>query len=160
MEFFLKVLLIESAHSFGISIFVFRVLPTLDVARAILMMNAVCTVPGILKLLLSKNQVSTAKRLVIFIMDICAVSMQITVFGIVFASKYMLKSSSAGSGGAVAGGGGSGSGSAGDDFPSSGEVGGDAFDAGGAAIEPETTESVFDSVGGKPLKLKNNYTTL
>lgn len=117
-------------------------LPTLDVARAILMMNAVCTVPGILKLLLSKNHVSTAKRLVIFIMDICAVSMQITVFGIVFASKYMLKSNA----GVSLSGGGGGASSGGDGGSSGG--GGDAFDAGGAAPEPDTTESVFDSAGG------------
>jgi hypothetical protein len=101
------------------------------------MMNAVCTVPGILKLLLSKNHVSTAKRLIIFIGDICAVSMQITVFGIVFASKFMLKSS-----------GGSSSGSGSSSVPSGG--GGDSFDAGGAAAgDVETTESVFDSVGSE-----------
>jgi hypothetical protein len=86
------VLVVETAHSFGISIFVFRVLPKLDVARAILMMNAVCTVPGILKLFLSKTNVSPFKRLIIFIMDLCAVLMQCTVFGIVFASKYVFKS--------------------------------------------------------------------
>lgn len=146
-------LLIETAHSFGICIFVFRVLPTLDLARAILLMNAVCTVPGILKLLLSKNHVSTAKRLVIFIMDICAVSMQITVFGIVFASKYMLKASTSGTT-AVSGG---------SNPSSSGETnsgGGDSFDAGGAALDPETTESVFDAVAGADARLKRhlNYT--
>ena len=86
------VLVVETAHSFGISIFVFRVLPKLDLARAILMMNAVCTVPGILKLFLSKTNVSPFKRLIIFIMDFCAVLMQCTVFGIVFASKYVFKS--------------------------------------------------------------------
>lgn len=149
-------LLIETAHSFGICIFVFRVLPTLDLARAILLMNAVCTVPGILKLLLSKNHVSTAKRLVIFIMDICAVSMQITVFGIVFASKYMLKTNTSGnvSGGSSPSGGGGGG--------SSGETSsGDSFDAGGAALDPvETTESVFDAVAGADARLKRhlNYT--
>ena len=92
LRILLLVLIVETAHSFGISIFVFRVLPKLDVARAILMMNAVCTVPGIFKFFLSKTHVSTAKRLVIFIMDFCAVLMQCSVFGIVFASKFMFKS--------------------------------------------------------------------
>ena len=87
------VLVVETAHSFGMSIFVFRVLPKLDVARAILMMNAVCTMPGLLKFLLSKNHVNAARKLVIFVMDFCAVAMQCTVFGIVFASKYMFKTS-------------------------------------------------------------------
>ena len=118
------------------------------------MMNAVCTVPGILKLMLSKNHVSTAKRLVIFIMDICAVSMQITVFGIVFASKYMLKSNA---GVSLSGGGGGGASSGGDSGSGGGgSSGGDVFDAGGAAPEPDTTESVFDSAGGKCL----SYITL
>ena len=92
LRILLLVLIVETAHSFGISIFVFRVLPKLDVARAILMMNAVCTVPGIFKFFLSKTHVSTAKRLIIFIMDFCAVLMQCSVFGIVFASKFMFKS--------------------------------------------------------------------
>ncbi len=91
MTLFLKVLLVETAHSFGISLFAFRVLPKLDLARAILIMNAVCIVPGILKLFLSKNNSSTFKKLIIFIVDFFAVLMQITVFGIVFASKFIFK---------------------------------------------------------------------
>ena len=85
-------IVIESAHSFGVCIFVFRVLPKLDLARAILMMNAVCIMPGLLKLLLSKNRVSVFKRLIIFIIDFIAVLMQCSVFGIVFASKFMFNS--------------------------------------------------------------------
>jgi hypothetical protein len=56
------------------------------------MMNAVCTVPGILKLFLSKSHASYAKRLFIFIMDFASVLMQCTVFGIVFASRFLSKS--------------------------------------------------------------------
>lgn len=92
----LLTLIIETAHSFGVSIFVFRVLPKLDVARAILLMNAVCTVPCLLKLFLSKTQrgVSPFKRLIIFIMDVLALLMQCSVFGIVYASKYMFNKTS------------------------------------------------------------------
>ena len=129
LKILVLVLLVETAHSFGISIFVFRVLPKLDLARAILMMNAVCTVPGILKFFLSKTHVSTAKRLIIFIMDLCAVLMQCTVFGIVFASKYMFKSSSRPSGGT----------STSLDAPSI------SIDAGGADTDHLTTESLFES---------------
>ena len=86
------VLLVETAHSFGICLFAFRVLPKLDLARAILIMNAVCIVPGMFKLLLAKNNASTFKKMLIFIMDLLAVLMQCTVFGIVFASKFVFKS--------------------------------------------------------------------
>ncbi len=113
------VLIIETAHSFGICLFTFRVLPKLDVARAILIMNAVCVVPGILKLLLSKNDVSTFKKMVIFIIDLLAVLMQCTVFGIVFASKFIFKNATSTS-----------SGSGNDDL---------LVDAGGASIPEFTT---------------------
>jgi hypothetical protein len=72
------------------------------------------------------------KRMAIFIMDFLAVSMQITVFGIVFASKYMLKTSSVSS-----------------SLPPHSSD--NAFDAGGAAASddaPAGTESVFDSLIG------------
>ena len=85
------VLLVETAHSFGVALFVFRVLPKLDLARATLLMNAVCVVPGLLKLALGKANVSTVKRVAIFALDFAAVCMQCTVFGIVFLSKYLFK---------------------------------------------------------------------
>lgn len=91
------VLIVETAHSFGTCLFAFRVLPKLDLARAILIMNAVCIVPGILKLFLSKNNASTFAKMVIFIVDIVAVAMQCTVFGIVFASKFIFKTPSSSS---------------------------------------------------------------
>jgi hypothetical protein len=101
------VLVVETAHSFGICLFTFRVLPKLDVARAILIMNAVCIIPGIFKLLLSKNDTSTFKKMLIFIIDLIAVLMQCTVFGIVFLSKFIFKNSGAVSNTGNAGGGGS-----------------------------------------------------
>ena len=84
-------LFIESLHTFGVSIFVFRVLPKLDMSRAILIMNAVCIMPGMLKLFMSKTDVSTLKRMVVFLIDFLAIGMQCTVFGIVFLSKYLFK---------------------------------------------------------------------
>ncbi|RNA42576.1 chitin synthase, partial [Brachionus plicatilis] len=120
LKIMLFVLVIETAHSFGMSIFVFRVLPKLDVSRAILIMNAVCTIPGLLKFLLSKNHVNAARKLVIFVIDFCAVAMQCTVFGIVFASKYMFKSDTAAA-------------------PSA------HIDAGGATSDLFTTDSLYDS---------------
>ena len=92
LKIIILVMIVESLHSFGVAIFVFRVLPKLDLARAILLMNAVCVIPGILKLFMSKSDVSTLKRMVIFFMDFLAICMQCTVFGIVFLSKYLFKS--------------------------------------------------------------------
>ncbi len=90
----MQLLFVETAQSFGISIFVFRVLPKIDVARAILMMNAVCTIPALLKLFVSKTDTSVLKRLMIFTIDLFALLMQCTVFGIVLASKFIFKSPS------------------------------------------------------------------
>lgn len=85
------------------------------------------------------------KRLVIFIIDFAAVSMQITVFGIVFASKYMLKQSAGGSSGPSS-------------PPSSSSD--NSFDAGGAAADDvPVTDSVFESLVGSPTeanRLKRN----
>jgi hypothetical protein len=82
-------MLVDTAHSFGLSIFVFRILPKVDVARAIIMMNAVCCIPGLLKLILGKTDLSTCKRLACFIVDFLALIMQCTVFGIVLASVFI-----------------------------------------------------------------------
>jgi hypothetical protein len=83
------VLLVEGLHSFGVCLFVLRVLPKLDLARAILLMNAVCIMPGLLKLFMGKSHVSAFKRLAIFVLDLLAVLMQVTVFGIVFLSRFL-----------------------------------------------------------------------
>ena len=55
------------------------------------MMNAVCTIPALLKLFLSKTHTSVLKRLIVFIVDFFALLMQCTVFGIVLASKFIFK---------------------------------------------------------------------
>ncbi|CAG5126787.1 unnamed protein product, partial [Candidula unifasciata] len=45
----LWVLFIETIHTFGLCLFLFRVLPCLDTVRCLLLMNALCTVPAILR---------------------------------------------------------------------------------------------------------------
>lgn len=107
------------------------------------MMNAVCTVPGLLKLLLSKNHVNAARRLIIFVMDFFAVLMQCTVFGIVLASKYVFKSPSSTS----------------TSQSDSSNSNPNSFDAGGAfETDLPTTENVFDSIDSDVNRFKRQLT--
>lgn len=69
-------LLTEAAHTFGLCLFVFRVLPQFDVVRALLLMCSTCTLPALLKLLLTKGNRSIAS----IVVDIIALLMQASVF--------------------------------------------------------------------------------
>lgn len=68
--------LTEAAHSFGLCLFVFRVLPQYDVIRALLLMCSTNIVPSILKLILTKGD----RGPLAVVMDILAVAMQSSVF--------------------------------------------------------------------------------
>lgn len=68
--------LTEAAHSFGLCLFVFRVLPQYDVIRALLLMCSTNIVPSILKLILTKGD----RGPLAVVMDILAVAMQASVF--------------------------------------------------------------------------------
>ncbi len=80
---------IETLHSFGIAIFVFHILPKLDAARSLLIMNAVCLVPAFLKLFLTKSNSSIVRRSLLFVMDFFAFAMQCSCVGIALASKFL-----------------------------------------------------------------------
>lgn len=80
---------IETLHSFGIAIFVFHILPKLDAARSLLIMNAVCLVPAFLKLFLTKSNSSIVRRSLLFLMDFFAFAMQCSCVGIALASKFL-----------------------------------------------------------------------
>ena len=80
---------IETLHSFGIAIFVFHILPKLDAARSLLIMNAVCLVPAFLKLFLTKSNSSIVRRSLLFLMDFFAFVMQCSCVGIALASKFL-----------------------------------------------------------------------
>jgi len=83
------VFFIETLHSFGIAIFVFHILPKLDAARSLLIMNAVCLVPAFLKLFLTKSNSSIVQRSLLFLMDFFAFAMQCSCVGIALASKFL-----------------------------------------------------------------------
>ena len=84
-----QVFFIETLHSFGIAIFVFHILPKLDAARSLLIMNAVCLVPAFLKLFLTKSNCSIVRRSLLFLMDFFAFAMQCSCVGIALASKFL-----------------------------------------------------------------------
>jgi hypothetical protein len=83
------VFFIETLHSFGIVIFVFHILPKLDAARSLLIMNAVCLVPAFLKLFLTKSNSSIVRRSLLFLMDFFAFAMQCSCVAIALASKFL-----------------------------------------------------------------------
>ncbi|CAF0924460.1 unnamed protein product [Rotaria sordida] len=89
VKIFTIVLFIETLHSFGIAIFVFHILPKLDAARSLLIMNAVCLVPAFLKLFLTKSNSSIVQRSLLFLMDFFAFAMQCSCVGIALASKFL-----------------------------------------------------------------------
>ncbi|CAF4848127.1 unnamed protein product, partial [Rotaria socialis] len=89
VKIFTVVFFIETLHSFGIAIFVFHILPKLDAARSLLIMNAVCLVPAFLKLFLTKSNASIIRRSLLFLMDFFAFAMQCSCIGIALASKFL-----------------------------------------------------------------------
>ncbi|CAF3454581.1 unnamed protein product [Rotaria sp. Silwood1] len=89
VKIFTIVFFIETLHSFGIAIFVFHILPKLDAARSLLIMNAVCLVPAFLKLFLTKSNSSIVQRSLLFLMDFFAFAMQCSCVGIALASKFL-----------------------------------------------------------------------
>lgn len=69
-------MLTEAAHTFGLCLFVYRVLPQFDGVRATLLMCTSCTIPAIFKLLLTKGDRGPLS----VIIDILAVLMQCSMF--------------------------------------------------------------------------------
>lgn len=69
----------EAAHTFGLCLFVYKVLPAYDIVRACLLTCATNTVPAALKLLLTKG----GRTALSVIVDIGALLMQCSVFFLV-----------------------------------------------------------------------------
>jgi len=74
-----QVLIIEAAHTFGLCLFVYKVLPAYDIIRALLLTCSTSIVPAALKLLLTKG----GRTALSVIVDICALLMQCSVFFLV-----------------------------------------------------------------------------
>lgn len=83
-----QVFFLEGVHSFGLCLLVFRVLPSCDVIRAVLLMNCLCIIPGICKMIFSKNTHGMIGKAFIIMIDFLAVLAQLSVFFVVMATEY------------------------------------------------------------------------
>ena len=72
----MQVFVVEAAHTFGLCLFVFKVLPQYDIVRALLLMCATSILPAFFKLFLTKG----GRGPLSVIMDLFALLMQSSVF--------------------------------------------------------------------------------
>ncbi|CAF3327378.1 unnamed protein product [Rotaria sp. Silwood1] len=84
----ITIFLLESIHTFGVCLLVFRVLPSCDVIRGLLLMNAVCTIPAFCKLTLSKSNSRPMLRFLTLFIDLAAFVAQCSVYFVVTSTQY------------------------------------------------------------------------
>ncbi|KAL1514128.1 hypothetical protein ABEB36_003439 [Hypothenemus hampei] len=75
---FLMMALPETAHTIGLALLIFHILPDIDVVKGAMLTNCLCFIPGVLGLL-SRNNTETSRFLKV-IMDLIAISAQATGF--------------------------------------------------------------------------------
>ena len=78
--------MIEAAHTLGVCLLLFRVLPQFDVVRSLMLMCATCCVPAILKLLLTKGN----RNIATILLDAVALLMQASALFLItlFYTRY------------------------------------------------------------------------
>ena len=77
----------ESFHSLGLTLLVFRVLPRLDVLHGLLLLTAVASIPAILKIVTSQEPQKRSNGVVCCIsefMDVLALLGQLSVFPLIY----------------------------------------------------------------------------
>ncbi|CAF4735856.1 unnamed protein product, partial [Rotaria socialis] len=84
----ITIFVLESIHTFGVCLLVFRVLPSCDVIRGLLLMNAVCTIPAFCKLTLSKSNSRPMLRFLTLFVDLAAFAAQCSVYFIVTSTQF------------------------------------------------------------------------
>lgn len=82
------IFILEGIHSFGLCLLVFRVLPSCDVVRAVLLMNCLCIIPGFCKMIFSKNSAGPVGKALIVMIDFMALVAQATVFFVIMGTQY------------------------------------------------------------------------
>ena len=89
--FSLKTLIVEVCHTLGVALFVFKVLPNVENMFGLFLMNALCIVPAILKVIFASTRGMTRfKRFVTFLFDIIAIVCQLScvvLFKIILAEQ-------------------------------------------------------------------------
>ena len=81
---YLQVLIFEAAHTFGLCLLVFKVLPNFDMIRALLLMCTSSIIPALLKLLLTKVCIHNCNIFSLFVDSQCIMN----TMTITFLRKY------------------------------------------------------------------------
>ncbi|XP_076444026.1 chitin synthase chs-2-like [Babylonia areolata] len=76
----LWILLTEGLHSLGLSLLLFRVLPCLDTVRCLLLMNGLCSIPALLRLVATTRSDDPPRKVVTAILDGLAALMQLSAY--------------------------------------------------------------------------------
>ncbi|CAF1323989.1 unnamed protein product [Adineta steineri] len=71
--------IVETCHTIGLSLLVFRILPSLDNVTGLFILNGVCIVPAFLNLFSSNRHHNQSIRILAFITDLGSVFMQLSV---------------------------------------------------------------------------------
>jgi chitin synthase len=74
-------MLVEIGHTLGITLFLFKVLPCVDNVTGLFLINAICLIPGVLKMIFSSRRGMTRlKKLMTLIFDTLAILAQFSVW--------------------------------------------------------------------------------
>lgn len=77
----LWVFLVEMGHTFGVALLVFKILPNLQNVTGLFLMNALCLVPAVLKIIFTSYRGMTRlQKLLCYLLDVLAIACQATVF--------------------------------------------------------------------------------
>ena len=76
---FIQVHLVETCHTIGLSLLVFRILPSIDNVTGLFILNGVCIVPGILNIFSTHQGQNQLVRMLSLLTDIASVLMQLSI---------------------------------------------------------------------------------
>jgi chitin synthase len=79
-----QVHVVEACHTAGLALLVFRILPALDNVTSLFLLNGVCLVPAILNIFSSHRGLNGAMKPVVWLGDILAAVMQLSIFFLPF----------------------------------------------------------------------------
>jgi chitin synthase len=74
-------MLVEIGHTLGITLFLFKVLPCVDNLTGLFLINAICLIPGVLKIIFStRRNMTRFKKFTTFVFDTLAIIAQFSVW--------------------------------------------------------------------------------
>lgn len=82
----------EVSQTLGISLFMFKVLPSVPNVNGLFLMNAVCLIPAILKILFSSRRGMTRlQKFLVFILDVVSLLCQSSIWFIFYSQSFYYK---------------------------------------------------------------------